>query len=428
MRLPGIPQDSGQDLVIRACATDRDSEQVAALNGEIHGPAEGEAVRRWLTEGHPQLEPGGWLFVEDQESGQAVATLSLMPLTWRFGKVPLPVAELGFVATRPAYRRRGLQRALSAAFDRIALANGYTLAAIEGIPFFYRQFGYEYALPLFDSRFDLAPDQIPAGPLAPYSFRPAGPADVPRLMAFYRQGSADLVITTERSEAMWRYYLNMPAGASFGLQLYLISHEGHAVGYLALAPSGWANRLNLVELSLAGVGRGREAPSAVEAALRFARGRAEEGGQESVGLQLPAGHAACRWARERGHQEASVYGWQMKVLDPVRFLNTIAPVLEERLAASALEGYSGELRFSLYQLKVGLRMDGGRVSALALEPEAETDVNLPPFAATQLWLGWKSFAALDDWYKDVGAQEEKHSLLDVLFPLLEDRVHIYLGY
>ena len=428
MRLPGIPQELGQDLVIRACMTDRDVERVAALNGEIHGPAEGEAVRRWLTEGHPQLEPDGWLFVEDQGTGQAVATLSLMPLTWRFGPVSLPVAELGFVATRPAYRRRGLQRALSAAFDRIALANGYTLAAIEGIPYFYRQFGYEYALPLFDSRFDLPLDQIPAGRPAPYAFRLAGPADVPHLMAFYRGGNADLVITTERSEAMWHYYLNMPPEASFGLQVYLISHDGHELGYLALAPSGWANRLNLVELSLAGVGHGWEVGSAVESALRFARGRAGEGGHESVGLQLPAGHAACRWAEERGHQEEDVYGWQMKVLDPVRFLSAIVPLLEGRLAASALEGYSGELRFNLYQRKVGLRMEGGRVSALALEAEAETDVNLPPFAATQLWLGWKSFAALDDWHKDVRATEEKHTLLEVLFPPLPDRVHIYLGY
>ncbi len=428
MRLPGIPQDLGQNLVIRACATDDDVERVAALNGEIHGPAEGEAVRRWLAEGHPQLEPSGWLFVEDQDSGQAVATLSLMPLTWRFGRVPLPVAELGFVATRPAYRRRGLQRALSAAFDRIALANGYALAAIEGIPFFYRQFGYEYALPLFDSRFDLALDQIPAGLPASYAFRPAGPSDVPLLVAFYRQGGADLVITTERSEGMWRYYLNMPPEASFGLQPHVILHDGHDIGYVALSPSGWANRLNVVELSLAGRKQDQEAESAVEATLRFARGRAEEGGQESVGLQLPPRHAACRWAREREHQEARVYGWQMKVLDPVRFLDAVAPALEERLAASTLAGCSGELRFNLYRLKVGLRMEGGRVSACALEPEAETDVSLPPFAATQLWLGWRSFAALDDWHKDVGAKEEKHPLLDVLFPPLEDRVHIYLGY
>jgi hypothetical protein len=43
-----------------------------------------------------------------------------------------------------------------------------------------------------------------------------------------------------------------------------------------------------------------------------------------------------------------------------------------------------------------------------------------------LWLGWKEFAALDDWHKDVWAREEVHPLLEALFPPAE--AHIYLGY
>jgi predicted acetyltransferase len=419
LRLPGIPQDLGGNLTVKACASKHDIRRVAGLNGEIHGREEGEAVRRWLVEGHPQIEPDGWLFVEDGTTGEAVATLSLMPLTWRYGPVSLPVAELGFVATRPAYRRRGLQRALAAAFDRIALANGYALAAIEGIPYFYRQFGYEYALPLFDSRFNLALDQIPAGSLAPFAFRPAAPADIPFLMACYDQQNADLTITTERPEAMWRYSLSLPPDAVFGLRIVEILRDERALGYLALAPSGWSNRLNVVELA----GDTREM---ILAALRFARAQAEESGHDGVGLQLPTDHLASVVARYQGIKEERTYGWQMKVLDPVRFLNTISPALDERLAASVLRGTSGELNWNLYRQKVGLRLEDGRVSAVALDLEAETEVNIPPLVATQLWLGWKSFAQLDDWHKDVWAQEEKRFLLDVLFPPVE--AHIYLGY
>jgi len=442
-KVSGSEQDIGNNLVIKACITKDDIERVAALNEEIHGREEGAAVRRWLLEGHPQIEPAGWLFVEDTTTGEAVATLGLMPLTWRYGPVSLPVAELGFVATRPDYRRRGLQRALSAAFDRIALANDYALAAIEGIPYFYRQFGYEYALPLFDSRFNFKLDQIPAGPLRPFSFRPAGPADIPRLMAFYNRQSASLTITTERSEAMWRYYLNLPTGVPFSLQIYLLLRDGQTIGYLALAPSGWANRLNVMELA-AGHTQNlnklttdytdkqsvKSAQSVVKdtilAALRFARAQAEAGGQESLGLQLPAGHPVSQIACSMGIKEERTYGWQMKVLDPVRFLNAIAPALEERSAASAIEETSGELNFNLYRHKVGLRIESGRIHAIALDPEAETDVDIPPLVATQLWLGWKSFAALDDWHKDVGAKEEKRHLLEALFP--PTKAHIYLGY
>jgi predicted acetyltransferase len=420
MDLPGIPQRLDEELVIRACHTEADIEQVAALNGEIHGSTEGEAVRRWLLKGHPQIRPEGWLLVEDERTGEAVATLSLMPLTWRYGPVSLPVAELGFVATQPAYRRRGLQRALSAAFDRIALANGYTLAAIEGIPFFYRQFGYEYALPLFDSLFNWQLNQIPRGRSAGFSFRPAEPADVTVLASFYREHTASLDITTERSEEMWRYLVQAPEQTFYRTQIYLQERrDGQVIGYLGLAPSGWANRLTLMELSA-------DQQDAILAALRFAGERARAGGHEAVGLQLPANHPACVLSRYQGIKEERPYGWQMKVLDRVRFLEMIAPALEERLASSLLSGIREELVWNLYRDRIGLRIEGGQVTPFVPRPEAEPDLSIPPLVATQLWLGWKSLAALDDWHKDMWVKDEKRLLLEVLFP--PAMAHIYLGY
>jgi predicted acetyltransferase len=420
MNLPGIPQRLDEDLVIRACHTEADIERVAALNGEIHGSTEGEAVRQWLLKGHPQIRPEGWLFVEDEETGEAVATLSLMPLTWRYGPVSLPVAELGFVATQPAYRKRGLQRALSAAFDRIALANGYTLAAIEGIPFFYRQFGYEYALPLYDSLFNWPLNQTSRGRSPGFSFRPAELADVAVLADFYREHTASLDITTERSEEMWRYLTRAPEQTFYRMQIYMQERrDGQVVGYLGLASSGWANRLTVMELSA-----GQQ--DAILAALRFAGERARAGGHEAVGLQLPGNHPACVLSRYRGIREERPYGWQMKVLDMVRFLEMIAPVLEKRLASSLLSGIREELIWNLYRDRVGLRIENGRVAPFVPKPDAEADVGSPPLVATQLWLGWKSFAALDDWYKDVWAKDERRLLLEVLFP--PTRAHIYVGY
>ena len=419
INLPGIPQRLGETLVIRACHTEEEAVRVAALNGEIHGPTEGEAVRRWLLEGHPQIRREGWLYVEDEETGEAVATLSLMPLSWRYGPVSLPVAELGFVATRPAYRKRGLQRALADAFDRIALASGYALAAIEGIPFFYRQFGYEYALPLFDSLYTWQPDQIPAGGPEGFSVRRAEPADIPVLAELYRQHSASLAITTERSEAMWRYLVEAPEATLFRMQLSMQERDGQMVGYLGLAPSGWANRLTVMELSA-------DRQDAILAALQFAGEQAQAGEHEAIGLQLPAGHAACVLSRYRGIKEERPYGWQIKVLDGRRFLETIAPALEERLAGSPLRGITEELVLNLYRERVALRIEDGRVSSFNPQPEAEADASVPPAVATQLWMGYQSFAALDDWHRDVWAKDEKRHLLDMLFPPAE--AHIYLGY
>ncbi len=69
---------------------------------------------------------------------------------------------LEMVVTHPDYRRRGLVRALIERFHRVTAERGFDLCFIEGIPYYYRQFGYTYAV---DHRsYDaLAASAIPTG-------------------------------------------------------------------------------------------------------------------------------------------------------------------------------------------------------------------------------------------------------------------------
>ncbi len=56
------------------------------------------------------------------------------------------------VATDARYRNRGLVRALFEMIHARSSAEGHLVQAITGIPYFYRQFGYEYVLDLDGSR------------------------------------------------------------------------------------------------------------------------------------------------------------------------------------------------------------------------------------------------------------------------------------
>lgn len=71
----------------------------------------------------------------------------------------MKVAELGCVATLQEYQHQGLQRRLMAEYHERVSEQEYDLCAIEGIPYFYRQFGYEYALPL-DEQIRIRLDEI----------------------------------------------------------------------------------------------------------------------------------------------------------------------------------------------------------------------------------------------------------------------------
>jgi len=56
------------------------------------------------------------------------------------------------VGTHPDYRRRGLIRAQFKIIHQWSAARGHAMQAITGIPWYYRQFGYEMALELHGSR------------------------------------------------------------------------------------------------------------------------------------------------------------------------------------------------------------------------------------------------------------------------------------
>ncbi|KAF9342668.1 hypothetical protein BGX26_007066, partial [Mortierella sp. AD094] len=76
-----------------------------------------------------------------------IAGISLQQNIGYFGKVKLMYGVLEIVATHPDYRNKGLMRRLF--HDLVHPASdlrGDVIQVIAGIPHFYRQFGYEYAL------------------------------------------------------------------------------------------------------------------------------------------------------------------------------------------------------------------------------------------------------------------------------------------
>lgn len=424
---PQLPQPLTDDLVLRAVESDADAEKVIAINAEVHGSDLDPVLRRWLFEGHPKLLRGDWLFVEAQSSGQAVATLSLMRTTWRYAGHPLPLAELGFVATRPDYRRRGLQRVLSDAFDQLALKGGYALAAIEGIPGFYGQFGYEYAVPLvggFDLDFERVPEAVSESDSV---MRCATLKDVSSLQTLYDASIASLDIAAPRDVALWMHQLGMPQGVTFYGTTTVIEERGQVAGYLRWSDDDWTDRLRILELAVEG---GPGAAERVNAALRFAREMGKTADKRGIRLQLPESHPAVLLARYVGGVDRGYYGWQMKVLDPPALMWQIKSALEQRLAQSLLAGYSGALVFDLYRSRLRLGFEQGILVEANIgeagPEELQADARMTSKQAVQLWLGWRGRERLEAWYPDFSTREPSRHLLDVLFP--QAQAYIYTPY
>ena len=198
-------------LVLRSLSRAEDVERLAAFNGTIHGTGVADMTRELVLH-HPDTRPEHWLYVEDSRKSEIVSSLCLIPWTLHYDTVSLQAGEMGIVGTREDHRHQGLVRAQAARHTALLRTGGYHLSHIQGIPYFYRQFGYEYALPLEGGwRLELDMIRDTAGSPAEYTYRLADASDIASLRLLYGRATGGLGVCTARSEGVWR------PGATSGL-------------------------------------------------------------------------------------------------------------------------------------------------------------------------------------------------------------------
>lgn len=407
----------GDGLFLRSLRLPDDVERLAELHSHIHGQSIGLMAQTLMVE-HPYIRPEHWLYVEDQATRQIVAGLNLIPWAWRYGEVTLRSAEMAIVSTREAYRRRGLIRALNGRFEELMREGDYDLSHIQGIPYFYRQFGYEYAMPLEAwCRVELHNFKAPPDGSA-YTFSPASEADIPTLMSLYDAAAERLEISAMRDEAIWRYLLGPSLQTDMAGHPWLIYGPNNTpAGYLRVMPVGFGEGLICGEASLLSA-------DAALAALQWLVALARERSKPYVRLNLPKDHMLNQLALDYGAHDPGAYAWQIKLPNLPALLRKLAPTFERRLAESSLAGLSRDLHFDLYRSALFMRFVNGRLLAVeAVNPGAPGDVRMPPQLMTPLLFGWRSFGELSYIFPDALINAASRALVDVLFPRVESFIY-----
>ncbi len=432
-----LPRALSDGLVLRL-ATPADTEAVAALNGRILAESNEpshlfEVWTRDLMSGrHPTNTAADFVVIEDTKTNQIVSSTGLIPQVWLYEDIPFGVGRPEMVVTDPAYRHRGLVRAIFEALHALSAAQGHWVQGITGIPWFYRQFGYEYALPLAGAR-NLNVSDIPAlkeGEPEPYQTRPATEADIPTLMGLYQRQCTGKLVTTRIDEARWRYDLggHSPGSAQELRISCLLDGAGNVAGYYITSAFPWWGRLTLWELATAaGVSLRAVLPTVARALKARAETsmRANDNSKKSVvtGLRFGLGleHPAYEAFDAKLGPFQKPYAWYIRVADVPGFIRHIAAVLERRLAASVMSSFSGDLKISFYQSGLRLVFEQGRLTEAADWQAPDTDqhwdgAGFPPLVFLQLLFGHRSLEELRYAFPDCWAGEEPKLLLNALFP------------
>lgn len=439
-------KELGDGLVLRWSTPD-DTERIAQLaalafrDKADEPPNEDlrDLVRSFLHGRCPFLTPYDFGIIEDtsKEGRPVVACACHWQHEWEYEGLRFPVGRPEIVASDPQYRHRGLIRELFALLHARSEAEGRPVQAITGIPYFYRQFGYEYALELGGSRI-VSLSSIPAlkeGEQELCTLRHATVEDIPFLQQCYNQRQADSMVWHTLSDDFWRCYIEAwddEPGASRPVNVHqnvqvIIDTQGQQLGFLFASARRWGgDKFMIWDMDITpGINAQRLMPSLLRAIKTLAEQaivtRADIAPLQGITFNLGGSHPLYDiLGKQFTATSEKPYAWYIRVPDLPAFLRLLAPVLERRLASSLIAGYSGEVRLSFYRDGLRLVFQEGKLTQTeawrAPAYDANISASFPPLVFLQLLFGHRSIEELGHIFPDVSVSSEADVVLRTLFP------------
>jgi predicted acetyltransferase len=369
-------------------------------------------VKKLITH-HPTMMLEDFLVIKHH--GKIVAGLNLIPIEWSIGGIPLKVAEMGCVATLAQYRHKGLQRWLINEFHKRAAEKGCDLCAIEGIPYFYRQFGYEYALPL-NQETKISINQIPDYETK-LNIRPFTDRDIPKAMQLLTQSQKKFYVHSIRNEKIWKMQQKTGIASGDKFEGYALEKNGEMVAYTRIK-----DRPETKELILSEAVETHQYTE--EAILRFLKDTAKQRGFESVSTRISYYDSLANQLVVLGAVQRKAYAWQIRILDYAKIFEKMKSLLEKRLASSAYRHLSMKLIFNFYRYAVEITVEDGRITSINKSDNSEDrNVRVNPEVFTQLLLGHRSREELEATYPDFIVQASHKDIIDTFFPKLPSHIH-----
>lgn len=438
-----LPINLGDGLTLRRSSV-QDADALADFNARIQtdeGPDKpDERVGAWvhdlLTKPHPTFTPGDFTIVEDVSHGKIVSSMNLIHQTWTYAGIPFKVGRPELVGTLIEYRNRGLVRHQFNVIHQWSAQNGDKLQAITGIPYYYRLFGYEMAMNLSGGRAGF-PTHIPSlkpGELEPFKFRPATVTDIPFLSELYVKGCQRSLVACLRNETIWMDELIGKSEKNVQRLEHRIIEtvSGDKVGFFVHPFFTWGDMMPISRYELAEGFSWREVtPSVIRYLENLYNHYQPEFGEKkpfgAFGFWLGEDHPVYHIMPDRLPRIRKPYAWYLRVSDVRDFLQLITPVLETRLAESALAGFSGEVKITFYRDGVRVVLDKGKlVTVEAWKPSPyghSGNAGFPPHTFLQLLFGYRSIDMLKANFADCWTdKDEIHALQEALFPRLPSDV------
>lgn len=428
-----------------------------------------------------------YALIEDtkREEGKnpIVACVSLHRMRAFYGSIDLFFGKPELIATDPEYRNKGfVRRLLKEMIHPESEARGDVLQFIPGIPHFYRQFGYEYALCSYNSGKIENVEKLPKlekdQKEEPYRLRKATRDDIPYLVSMSTKDKVDpyAEVGLYYSQEYWQWTVHdireLAEDKRFDgdrdTQIVVDAATGEDVGFTVISHSfGFKIEAFVLDTSKAFVSdalypilRGLtaiekerlEARKAEETNVEEAQKIKTEGFHMFVGL--PQAHPVCQLLGSALTSKLPGFRHFTRIVDYAKFIKTVQSELEKRLANSPMAGTTGRVQLDFYRVVEGNKAKGleivlerGKMVDIHhwAKPSYEEKVEMflkdqkegkakprtftaafAPLTFTNLVTGERSFEELQFCYgENTCGSDDARMLLNILFPKVTQHIDTF---
>jgi predicted N-acetyltransferase YhbS len=383
---------------------------------------------------HPLCASGDVAVVE--YGGEIVAAAALMTQPLAYAGITVAAGRPELVCSHSDVRQRGYVRAIMQALHAKSAARGDLIQVITGIPHYYHQYGYAWAIDYNGfARVDRAFIEAKPAPAELVTLRLLRADEYQLFAAAYQADPAyqACLVKTPYSEAVFRHAHETSVSTEGFCAYGICTADGALIGTMLIEKRIWDGA------AVVHVWNYRDAATAVQYGIATLHAVVALGATLpkpvashkafcAVDISTDGGHP-CRQLLQHlgiGATALTPYTWYIRVPDVPRFLLHIAPLLEQRLSASVAAGYTGVLDITTYRGGVVLEWEQGRLAGVRPRVAAaygdSPSAGFHPDALVQLLFGWRSLHELQDWYPDVWTSDQSALLLNILFPAAPSRL------
>ncbi|CAO3690320.1 unnamed protein product [Umbelopsis ramanniana] len=400
-----------------------------------------DQYKRWAFGESSLMTAEDTVFATDKSTkdNKIVAFTTLWQDQQMYNGICFSIGRVEFVGVVQEYRNRGLMPRIMDAVHEASDKRGDLMQTIVGIPYCYRQFGYEYALDI-GKRSKTWLNSIPTlhtGESESATLRAATLDDIDTILSFDRalslQSCNYAPLRREYLETQIKGSINSTA-SQFQRRVAVFEQGGQTIGYFIMHNFADPSAISVLHIAFE---PNLNLPTTVNSILRgivqYSRHCYGEEACESL--------KAIFWHFSEWHPFFSslpsanrsytslpdeAYSTYVRIPNYARFIRHIIPVLNDRLAnAKAWSSYSGILYINNFTKKyvgVSIHIDDGQVNNV--DDWFPTDrqqplsnlIQFPPLTFTNILLGNKSLEELQIVYPDITMSDLAAQLVNVLFP------------